>query len=1317
MHTGTTTQAMHTGTTTQAMQKPGLSTLASFTGSAEQAAASSVKTQAIHTGIATQATPYLALSIFDSFPGLAEQAAVSSSDSQAMHTGIATQAMPSLGLSIFDSFPGLAEQAAATGVKTPGLPTLSMATQPNLASATAQDCNATSSTDGKVTSPYESRVQPPYQLLGCAAIIAESEAAALAVEQAPKISPEPASLLPPSKAASSAAPTKAASSVATQEVDIDSLLPESKSEINEIISSPPSATTTATELVVDETQAHPHDGTAVPAGSSHASSPHDADAKVEPSRDVGQVLVEPKEQDVDYVPHIGDEDESSTSLPPANEQSPEMALPEYNTDMDLLEYARQCAPALYQAAGLQLHHDAAPSTAVIETLLGIFKKIKAASATSGTGSKGSPIDVETHKPNLSKAAKELEQERHAALSVEFRASHSPTANAIHTIQSMVGISCSSMTLRLPPVAYSLPVIPDEHEEYGYPLFMKDIRTLEAGEELNDAAIETMFRIMVNDDGWTTIDDRALLPLNVAESLKTMNPYEDNSESVLLTFPFMTQPAVNEIIWIMHYVGHWVTCTATADGLIKIYNSMAHHNPKNIAQQTALRQVLAMTSSGHVHEQWRKQEWVVEFEDCPQQHNSVDCGVYAIECALDLFKLGQLTSTTRDVPTLRLMYIEGIRFYVEKAIEYGDYTPIDDNAHPEGELNTLKSGAGVSGENPTTTPFRAIVEELPWADEEQLNLAKTTNRIWTRHPKAGEEPREAFTLVWDRPRRSRACIAASFVASRKLQRATWDSIVQEVYYDAVDTRLNTHRRPIIGQVLKPLPENANIYEFAAKSYAAIPAPKPILRIPGEASTFLSLSNDIVTCDPYTFQDELPLTIYVVQVRFSGGATYTRARSLMAREQELWLAFQERFVIARDVEMVDLNDENSNYDALLSLNAHRHGYVHNHQWDHGSNHQLLIDDNDETAARQLLDEAQAAGLNLHVVVIGNGMDGLSTRNTSWKALQSRWPNATFEICLFVPNPKCSLIQHFPHTVTTRDEHVAVIRMHIANLAQAYLAMQERGHVKIPHILDNQDVVAQLDRYEAIVYTNELYADLKELAREWARAGWAQEFKDLPLAELRKKYCRKEHRNTFPLALAHAPRATVSLPFERAEAHEDKETEAAVEGHEHSNKPRNTTPGDEKTRQAAEVDSDQAAPEHNLDAKKTKKTKRTKKAKDANNTCYCCRRRGYDKCNGRRPCNRCTWRNERHFCTDDRPKFPCIPETTILEKNGLYICGMRASGNHTTPKMCGFSTTDEASITSHRNFYHYTLVLQQKRKTDKSKGEEDAPQRKKSKKEDAA
>jgi hypothetical protein len=926
-------------------------------------------------------------------------------------------------------------------------------------SQAAHDCNATSSPDEKVTSPCKSRVQPLSQHLDCASIIAQPQVHAFCEEQPKLAFSRQADVLP----------------VDTQE------------ELNEQVS----------ELSTSTCALPPQ-------------------VQLQCRSDIGNVQTnsseefeEPQEHDDGFVPAVGEDEDSTITSPsqPVKVASQTTQL-KRDTNQTLLEYARQCAPALYQAMGIG--NDEAPPNAMIETLLGMFQGLTSINAEAktdaGSGTKSAPVDVELYTPDKTKAKLELAEQRKIASDLARRASASPTAHAIHEIQKLVGTSLSAITLRLPPVAYAYTTVAEDQRDGGFSVFMRNIQTLEAGEMLDDTVLEIILRAKNDENGWTLNGNRALIPLTIAETLKNMRHDEDNSESLLLNFPFLMSPDVQHIIWILWYDYHWVTCVASTNGSIKIYNSKSGYNHGNIAGEHSLHQISILTSSVHVHEQWRGQTWTVEFPPCPQQHNNVDCGIYAAECALDLFKTSSLASEARNVPSLRLEYIQVIQMYVQQAIDSGDFEPTVNGDQTQPHLDHAQNDSHVS--------IRDIIAQLPLASEKEIQAAHFTHTLWTGHFEDDDIPRVSRTLIWDRSRRSRQCILLSFLDSMPDKTATREEL-RDAYLRAPDSR--GHAKWDLKYIEKqgyisPIAGKHHQYVMTVRSYQPFGTPIPLFRIaempeiPVEPSLSTHHNNEY---------DQTHTTVYICQIRMSSPIRFLAALALKNRSKTLWKAYKERFPLPKGVNVVDITGDTSKWSRPLGPNLH--GYIRNIQTNHSSNQKLLCNDSDETIARRFLDEtSRDPTTKLHVVIIGNGLDGLSSNNETWHALTSRWPNFTFEICLLLDISNCQMLKYLPQVITTRDHYVAVVRTPVTELDAAYTVMQERGHDKIPRILDDIDVATNLNPHEAFVYAMQLVFESKNFKREWARQSYSGLYQESALYNIVRRLLTGSMRNQFFLGL---------------------------------------------------------------------------------------------------------------------------------------------------------------------------------------------------------
>ncbi|KAI4652515.1 uncharacterized protein J4E79_008821 [Alternaria viburni] len=170
-----------------------------------------------------------------------------------------------------------------------------------------------------------------------------------------------------------------------------------------------------------------------------------------------------------------------------------------------------------------------------------------------------------------------------------------------------------------------------------------------------------------------------------------------------------------------------------------------------------------------------------------------------------------------------------------------------------------------------------------------------------------------------------------------------------------------------------------------------------------------------------------TIFIVQVRSSAGVTYSMYRRLNKRPAAIWEAYLRAHPLPGGTEAVRYRKKDTK---RLELSAY--GYILSHQWSHRATERLIIDDSDDTLARKILDLTDQQPL--HIVVIGTGIDGLSVSNESWKLMQTRWPKATFELCLMVPKDSPYLAK-FPQIASMHDDYFTTIRVQTSDLASAF------------------------------------------------------------------------------------------------------------------------------------------------------------------------------------------------------------------------------------------------------------------------------------------
>ncbi|KAI8933807.1 hypothetical protein NX059_009511 [Plenodomus lindquistii] len=240
----------------------------------------------------------------------------------------------------------------------------------------------------------------------------------------------------------------------------------------------------------------------------------------------------------------------------------------------------------------------------------------------------------------------MQIEKQARKAVAARVADSPTASAIKKIHDLVGLTRDAIPLNMPCREYSatpleLPVNRNDQLQQKH-MYMASIRYLEDGQELDDEIIDAICRIKAVGPGWTIIADRAFIPIDVMESTKAWlsgvpeldEPLEADGEAMLMSFPFLIHEHVKELIWILWYSSHWVTCVADTSGVIRIYNSYSGYQ-EFVVMDHAQWQMKAITSSPAVHAQWQKHEWGVQFMPCPQQWNAIDCGIFAIESVREI----------------------------------------------------------------------------------------------------------------------------------------------------------------------------------------------------------------------------------------------------------------------------------------------------------------------------------------------------------------------------------------------------------------------------------------------------------------------------------------------------------------------------------------------------------------------------------------------------------------------------------------------------------------------------------------------------------
>ncbi|KAI4609907.1 uncharacterized protein J4E87_010954 [Alternaria ethzedia] len=237
-----------------------------------------------------------------------------------------------------------------------------------------------------------------------------------------------------------------------------------------------------------------------------------------------------------------------------------------------------------------------------------------------------------------------------------------------------------------------------------------------------------------------------------------------------------------------------------------------------------------------------------------------------------------------------------------------------------------------------------------------------------------------------------------------------------------------------------------------------------------------------------------TIFIVQVRASSGATANVARRLFKRPAEIWEAYIRAYPLPEGTEAVRYRQKDTE-----RLELHAYGYIFSHQWGHKASAELLIRDSDDTLAREILDLTDEQPL--HVVVIGTGIDGLSVNNTSWENMHKRWPKATFELCLMVPN-NSQYLTKFPQIVSVYDDYFTTIRVQTSDLASAF---------EMSHFDEVRAANASTPRNKVIMLLFLLTEFVSTEKSNWTRTRHAALHRDLEIATLAKTLgLRKVSRN---------------------------------------------------------------------------------------------------------------------------------------------------------------------------------------------------------------
>ena len=812
--------------------------------------------------------------------------------------------------------------------------------------------------------------------------------------------------------------------------------------------------------------------------------------------------------------HMGDE-EIVMDEEPSLLQSAGTILPDWNPQMDIHEYARICIPLLCKAMGVASQPDksALVSGPLVQALRCIQTGVSQTPPTSDpaiTGSSNNPLDVENYTADPKKEIEEALEDLEAAQDIKDLADQNePTAVEITCLQSVVAprgtATNATIVLELPRME---PAYAEVTNEDKFPprisMQMRSIRTLRTMQMLDDTIIDAITQIKLAGN-WFLRDERVLVPRALMEFMASDNRYDDTF--MASNFPFLMHDNVIQIIWISYYFQHWICSCATVDGTIRIYNSAPAFGAK-IAEALVLKQIRALTLPAFTSENWRHvDEWKVTFQPCVRQINGVDCGIHAIENAVDIFLTGDITATeVRDCEALRLQYLQSLRPFVQDAVVN---RRVITRPAPSATADNAPA-------RPANNITNAAVSSLPVAKKKEYLLAENEGRVWM--PVNG--PFKDIRLIFNTNRRSYASMIGQLVSdnpNKMLRISTIGALMKEF----PDSRKRGSDLSYIKMAINKNPW-FDIYsdEFVrlrnAEKYEAQISPVPILRIAGDIDapetrsvpTFekikASLSPDAANVP----------TVYIVQIRASGAVNHIMSRKLETRGEQVWETYNRGFEI-NGVPFKCTQD--TDLDSILGKQSI---YVVSHQFHHSSRNSLFVEDQDDNQlAMRLLDALAAYDIVPRVVVIGTGMDGLSTNNDSWKKLDDRWPGFRFELCLLVPTTLRFLEDYPGLAVDWNPYPISSITTQCDNLLQAYNRLLERSEV-ISDLYDADDL--ELD--EALVMAFEIFNNEKIAHSIWGRKKFADNLSEISqmLSVEFGLYC---NRNSFDLDLVFANKETTN------------------------------------------------------------------------------------------------------------------------------------------------------------------------------------------------